>query len=68
MEVDQKVRRLRHDLRGQINALVLSTSALAVAEDDQDRMAFLDSVDSAADKLLVALDALEALPDAFNTD
>jgi hypothetical protein len=60
------VRQLRHDLRGQVNTLVLSAAALTVADDDRDRIEFLRSIETAADKLLAVLDQLDSLPGAFD--
>ncbi len=62
-EMEENLRQLRHDLRGRANALVLCAAALSLASDDQERLEFVSEVELAADKLIVVLDRLEALPD-----
>lgn len=55
--MESDVTRLRHDLRNKINALRLSVSALEIAENDQETLEWLDTIDRAADRLT------EILPD-----
>jgi signal transduction histidine kinase len=55
--MESDVTRLRHDLRNKLNALRLSVSALEIAEDQQEALEWLDTIDRAADRLA------ELLPD-----
>ena len=55
--MDSDFTRLRHDLRNKINALRLSVSALEIAENDQETLEWLDTIERAADRLA------ELLPD-----
>ena len=60
--MDSDVTRLRHDLRNKINALRLSVSALEIAENDEETLEWLDTIDRAADRLA------ELLPDDLDLD
>ncbi len=54
--------RLRHSIRGCINALKLGTSALDTGLNRQETLEFLDYFDQAADKMVTLLDSYDALP------
>ena len=53
--------KLRHDLRGGMNALRLSLSALELETDRDSAAEWLDTMARAADKCLRALEGLEEL-------
>jgi signal transduction histidine kinase len=55
--MESDVTRVRHDLRNKINALRLSVSALEIAENDQEALEWLETIERAADRLT------ELLPD-----
>jgi len=55
--------RLRHSIRGCINALKLGTSALDTGLNREETLEFLDYFDQAAEKMVHLLDEYEALPD-----
>ena len=57
------LRHARHNLRGRINALKLCVTAFAVLESNDELLEFLDMIEDAADKTVVALDELEAVED-----
>ena len=57
------LRHARHNLRGRINALKLCVTALAVLQSDEELLEFLDMIEDAADKTVLALDELEAIDD-----
>jgi hypothetical protein len=54
--------RLRHSIRGTINALKLGTSALDTGLNRTETLEFLDYFDQAADRMCVLLDQFDALP------
>ena len=54
--------RLRHSIRGCINALKLGTSALDTGLNREETLEFLDYFDQASDKMCVLLDQFDALP------
>lgn len=56
------VARLRHSIRGCINALKLGTSALDTGLNREETLEFLDYFDQASDKMVTLLDEYEALP------
>jgi hypothetical protein len=58
------LREARHDLRGRMNALKLCVSAFEILNDRKEILEFLDMIEQAADKAVVAMDALEAIYDA----
>ena len=53
------LKKARHDLRGRLNALKLCVSAFEILDTEQEALEFLDMIEQAADKTVVALDALE---------
>ena len=55
------LRQARHNLRGRLNALKLCVSAFEILENPQELLEFLDMIEQAADRTVVALDALESL-------
>ena len=55
------IRKLRHNLRGRLNALKLCVSALEILENDQERVEFLEMIESSAEKTAEALDAMLAV-------
>jgi hypothetical protein len=55
------LRKARHDLRGRMNALMLCVSAFEVVQTRAEAVEFLDMMDRACDKLIVALDKFEAV-------
>jgi hypothetical protein len=63
--MDLSLRQLRHDLRGRANTLLLCTSALPHASDDQEKLEYLNEISLAAEKLVVLLDQLESMPEHF---
>jgi hypothetical protein len=54
--------RLRHSIRGCINALKLGTSALDTGLTRAETLEFLDYFDQAAEKMCHLLDEYDALP------
>jgi signal transduction histidine kinase len=60
--MESDVTRFRHDLRNKLNALRLSISALEIAENQQETLEWLDTIDRAADRLA------ELLPDDPSDD
>ena len=60
---DDPAARLRHSIRGCINALKLGTSALDTGLNREETLEFLDYFDQAAEKMIHLLDEYEALPD-----
>ena len=56
--------RLRHSIRGCINALKLGTSALDTGLNRAETLEFLDYFDQAADKMVHLLDEYDALPES----
>jgi hypothetical protein len=57
----QTLREVRHALRGRLNALKLCTSALPLAESQEESMEYLDQIEQATDKIVAALDQLEEI-------
>ena len=62
-----ELREARHNLRGRLNALKLCVSAFEVLHDRQELLEFLDMIQQAADKTVVAMDALDAALDRAET-
>ena len=58
---DAAFKSARHNLRGRINALKLCVSAFEVLETREERLEFLEMIDEAADKTVIALDEFESL-------
>jgi hypothetical protein len=61
--MEAELRHARHNLRGRINALKLCVSAFEVLDTRQEALEFLDMIEQAADRTVVALDALEEVLD-----
>ena len=59
------VRKLRHDLRGCANTIVLSATVLPLLDEEKEILESIDQILISADKLIVTLDQLEALPEHF---
>ncbi len=59
--------RLRHSIRGCINALKLGTSALDTGLTREETLEFLDYFEQAAEKMCHLLDEYEALPEPTPT-
>ena len=57
---ESDIRKLRHNLRGRLNALKLCVSALEILENDQERVEFLEMIEQSSDKTAEALDAMLA--------
>ncbi len=62
MSMSDDAGRLRHSIRGCINALKLGTSALDTGLTREETLEFLDYFDQAADKMCTLLDQYDALP------
>lgn len=58
-----EIREARHNLRGRLNALKLCVSAFEVITTRQEALEFLDLIEQAADKTVVALDAMDEVMD-----
>lgn len=58
-----ELREARHNLRGKLNALKLCAGALEILNDRKEVLEFLDMIQQAADKTVVAMDALDAALD-----
>ena len=56
--------RLRHSIRGTINALKLGTSALDTGLTREETLEFVEYFEQAADKMVVLLDEYDELPAA----
>ncbi len=54
--------RLRHSIRGCINALKLGTSALDTGLTREETLEFLDYFDQASDKMIHLMDEYDQLP------
>ena len=58
-----EIRKLRHDLRGQMNAIVLCASAIDPTMPEHEALEFLGDIEKATDRLLVVLEKLESMSD-----
>lgn len=64
--MDPRVRTLRHDLRGQLNSIMLCASVLPITDDPAEKHQFVDEIIKAATRAEAILDQIDALPpDAF---
>ena len=61
------VQQLRHDLRGGANSLMLCCAALQYGDLDE-KLEFLDEIESAADRVIELIDLLEQMPQHFAPD
>lgn len=57
------LRQARHNMRGRLNALKLCVSALELVHTRKEILEFLDMIDQAADRMVVAVDKFEAVND-----
>ncbi len=65
--MENEVRRLRHDLRGQLNTAMLCAAVLPLSTDQAEKLQFLDEVIKAADRAVELLDEIALLPpEAFD--
>ena len=55
------LRKARHDLKGRLNALKLCINAFEVLQSRQEELEFLDMIEQAADRTIIALDQFEAI-------
>jgi hypothetical protein len=62
--MNETVRKLRHDLRGAANMLMLCTASLRYGNREE-QLEFLGEIEKATDKFIDLLDSLEALPEHF---
>jgi hypothetical protein len=60
--MDPRVRTLRHDLRGQLNSIMLCASVLPITDDRSEKTQFLDEILRAADQAEAILDQIDQLP------
>lgn len=60
--MNPRVKTLRHDLRGQLNSIMLCASVLPITEDHSEKLQFVDEIILAAEKGIEILDQLDALP------
>ena len=58
-----ELKHARHDLRGRLNALKLSMTALDILQTTEDKLEFLGMIEQAADQTAAALDHFEAIHD-----
>ena len=68
MSMHDDAARLRHSIRGCINALKLGTSALDTGLNREETLEFLDYFDQASDKMVTLLDQFDALPPGADAD
>ena len=61
--MDTDPRQARHHLRGRLNALKLCVTALEMLQTPAEALEFLTMIEQAADRIVVALDAFEAVQD-----
>jgi hypothetical protein len=59
--METELRQARHNVRGGLNALKLCVSALDLLKTREEAVEFLVMIEQAADRTVVALDALEAI-------
>jgi hypothetical protein len=55
---DDSFRRLRHDIKGCLNSLVLSVEVLSEKLEPEEAIDFLDGLQRAADKMAILIDQL----------
>ena len=60
---DESFRRLRHDIKGCLNSLVLSAEVLSEDLEPDEAIDFLDGLSRAADKMVTLVDKLPYNPD-----
>jgi hypothetical protein len=61
--MQEQLRQARHNLRGRLNALKLCVSALEMLRTRAELLEFLDMIDQAADRTVVAMDTFDAVVD-----
>ena len=59
---DSDLRALRHDIRGDLNTLHISVSALEILTSKADQLECVEAMDRAADNLAALMDRLMKLP------
>jgi signal transduction histidine kinase len=57
----EKLRVLRHDLRGRMNTLVMCAAVLDPALTRQEALEYLGYIEDSADRLLTVLDRMDAM-------
>jgi hypothetical protein len=60
---DESFRRLRHDIKGCLNSLVLSAEVLSEDLEPDEAVDFLDGLSRAADKMVTLVEKLPYNPD-----
>ena len=60
---DEPLRRLRHDIKGCLNSLVLSAEVLSDDLEPDEAIDFLDGLSRAADKMVTLVEKLPYNPD-----
>lgn len=60
--VDDEMRRLKHDIRGCLNAMKLGTSVLDMDLPVAEALEFLAQIEQTADKLVILMEKWDALP------
>lgn len=58
LTVDESLRRLRHDIKGCLNSLVLSAEVLSEDLEPDEAIDFLDGLSRAADKMAALVEKL----------
>ena len=59
--MEDRLKQARHNLRGKLNALKLCVSAMEMLRTRAEVLEFLDMIDKAADRTLVAMDQFDAV-------
>lgn len=60
--MDERIRMYRHDLRGQLNSIMLCASVLPITNELHEKLQFVDEIILAADRGMAILDQIDALP------
>jgi len=60
--MDPRVRTYRHDLRGQLNSIMLCASVLPITPDPDEQIQFIDEIILAAERAMKILEQIDALP------
>ena len=61
--MEDGLKQARHNLRGRLNALKLCISALEMLRTKAELLEFLEMIDKASDRVLVAMDQFDAVYD-----
>ena len=59
----EKIRRLRHDIRGCMHGLMLCLAALETPMSDEEKAEFLGDVANATDRMTALMDQLDQAPE-----